>query len=138
MKIVRFRKTDWWLLLLLGLILCLVGYDIPNDWSHSRERAISDTRAKMRRYMFCLQNAHETMPPDSPPRRIEEANRAVAREYGEESVLTVDAWGQGYQYEVLQEGESLFMTLTSHGPDGSPGTDDDIVVRFRFWEGPGD
>jgi hypothetical protein len=136
MKIVRFRKTDWWLLLLLGLILCLVGYDIPNDWSHGRERAIFTTELRMRTYLCLLQDAQETMQVDSPPRSIEEANRAVAREYGEESILTVDAWGNGYQYRLLQEEESLFMTLTSHGPDESPGTDDDIVVRNRFWEGP--
>jgi hypothetical protein len=137
MKIGRFRKTDGWiLLLLLGLGLCLGGYDIYNSWSHGRGRAISNTESRMLRYMTYLQRTQETMQMDSPHRSIEEANRDVAHEYGEEAILTVDAWGHGYQYGVLQEGEYLFMTLTSHGPDGSPGTDDDIVFRFRFWEGP--
>jgi hypothetical protein len=88
----------------------------------------------MWRYISRLQSALDTMEVEAPPRSLEEANRAVAREYGKESILTVDAWGNGYQYGVLQEGECLFMTLTSHGPDGSPGTEDDIVVRVRFWE----
>lgn len=88
--------------------------------------------------MSRLQSALDTMGMESPPRSLEEANQAVARECGEESILTVDTWGNGYQYGVLQEGESLFMTLTSYGPDGSPGTEDDIVVRVRFWEEPVD
>lgn len=134
MKVVRFRKTDWWLLLLLGLFLCWGGHDLYSSWSHSRGRAISNTESRMWRYISRLQSALDTMEVEAPPRSLEEANRAVAREYGKESILTVDAWGNGYQYGVLQEGEFRFMTLTSHGPDGSPGTEDDIVVRVRFWE----
>lgn len=46
------------------------------------------------------------------------------RQYLDRAELPLDPWGQPYVYETAQDNRTF--NLYSVGPDGSPGTDDDV------------
>lgn len=50
----------------------------------------------------------------------------LPRSLSDASQVTSDPWGQPYTYKLLKRGKSY--ELRSAGPDGTSGTDDDLVL----------
>lgn len=104
---------------ILGLLIGIVG---PSVIRHVREARIGTARAQMSSLggaveMFQMSKRH--LP----------ASLAVLTEpdeYGEPYMAHVprDPWDQDYEYAVISRRK---YEIRCHGPDGEPGTDDDLV-----------